>query len=493
MTAAAVANIANANAIANANPNRPILIAGGRVIDPESGFDGIADVLLADGVIVAVGARVGNATPADGVSVIRAEGMVVCPGFIDVHTHLREPGFEYKETIATGAAAAARGGFTTICAMPNTDPPVDNAAVVDYVRQRGAAAAVRVQAIGCVSKGRAGHEMADLEELAAAGCVAFSDDGDPVYDAALMRLALTYGGDLGLPISNHCQEHSLCPGGVMAEGWVSSRLGLAGIPAVAEETMVARDIALAELTGGRLHLAHLSTAGSVALVRAAKERGLPVTAEICPHHLMLTEDWALGGKGGMASGSSAYDTTTKVYPPLRTADDVAAGIVGLADGVIDCVATDHAPHDFASKECTYQDAAFGISVLETALGTLLNPVHAGRIGLPTMIERLTVGPARVLGAAFAPYAGLAAGTPADLTIFDPNALWTVDVGKFASRGRNTPLDGVELRGRVAATIVAGRVVFAEPALLGNAAASFIDTATDTVNNATLTPNAGGAP
>ena len=487
MTAAAAANIANANA------NRPILIAGGRVIDPASGFDGVADVLLADGAIAAVGARVGNATPADGVAVIRAEGMVVCPGFIDVHVHLREPGFEYKETIATGAAAAARGGFTTICAMPNTDPPVDNAAVVDYVRQRGAAAPVRVQAIGCVSKGRAGQELADLEELAAAGCVAFSDDGDPVYDAALMRLALTYGGDLGLPISNHCQEHSLCPGGVMAEGWVSSRLGLAGIPAVAEETMVARDIALAELTGGRLHLAHLSTAGSVALVRAAKDRGLPVTAEICPHHLMLTEDWALGGQGGPAVGSSAYDTTTKVYPPLRTADDVAAGIVGLADGVIDCVATDHAPHDFASKECTYQDAAFGISVLETALGTLLNPVHAGHIGLPTLIERLTAGPARVLGAAFAPYARLAAGTPADLTIFDPNALWTVDVSKFASRGRNTPLDGVELRGRVAATIVAGRVVFAEPELLGNAAASFTDTATDTVNNTTLTPNAGGAP
>lgn len=486
MTAAAAANIANANA--SANPNRPILIAGGRVIDPASGWDGVADVLIADGAIVAVGARVGNAVPADDVAVVRADGMVVCAGFIDVHTHLREPGFEYKETIASGAAAAARGGFTTVCAMPNTDPPVDNAAVVDYVRQRGAAAAVRVQAIGCVSKGRAGHEMADLEELAAAGCVAFSDDGDPVHDAALMRLALTYGGDLGLPISNHCQEHSLCPGGVMAEGWVSSRLGLAGIPAVAEETMVARDIALAELTGGRLHLAHLSTAGSVALVRAAKDRGLPVTAEICPHHLMLTEDWALGGHGGWADASRAYDTTTKVYPPLRTADDVAAGIIGLADGVIDCVATDHAPHDFASKECTYQDAAFGISVLETALGTLLNPVHAGRIGLPTLIERLTAGPARVLGAAFAPYARLAAGTPADLTIFDPDARWTVDVGKFASRGRNTPLDGVELRGRVAATIVAGRVVFAEPELLGNTASSLTATAISST-----TSTIGGAP
>lgn len=473
----------------NDNDNRPLLIAGGRVIDPAAGLDGVADVLITDGVIAAVGERVGNAAPADEVRIIRAAGMVVCPGFIDVHAHLREPGFEYKETIATGAAAAARGGFTTICAMPNTDPPIDNAAVVDYVRQRGAVAPVRVRVIGCVTKGRVGRELADLEELTAAGCIAFSDDGDPVYDAAIMRLGLTYGGDLGRPIINHCQEHSLCPGGVMAEGWVSSRLGLAGIPAVAEETMVARDIALAELTGGRLHLAHLSTAGSVALVRAAKERGLSVTAEICPHHLMLTEDWALGGQGRPAAGSLAYyDTATKVYPPLRTAADVAAGIAGLADGVIDCVATDHAPHDAASKECTYQDAAFGISVLETALGTLLNPVHAGQIGLPTMIERLTVGPARVLGAAFAPYASLSAGTPADLTVFDPNAVWTVDVSKFASLGRNTPLDGVELRGRVAATIVAGRVVFAELELMRAAGIAGIAELTDTG----LTANTGGA-
>ncbi len=480
------------------NDNRPLLIAGGRVIDPARGFDGVADVLITDGVIAAVGERVGNAAPADDIRVVNAAGMVVSPGFIDVHTHLREPGFEYKETIATGAAAAARGGFTTICAMPNTNPPIDHAAVVDYVRRRGAAAPVRVLVIGCVSKGRAGRELADLEELAAAGCIGFSDDGDPVYDAALMRLALTYGGDLGQPVINHCQEHSLCPGGVMAEGWVSSRLGLSGIPAVAEETMVARDIALAELTGGRLHLAHLSSAGSVALVRAAKERGQSLTAEICPHHLMLTEDWALGGQGGPAAGPLAYDTATKVYPPLRTAQDVAAGIAGLADGVIDCVATDHAPHDPASKECTYQDAAFGISVLETALGTLLNPVHAGHIGLPAMIERLTVGPARVLGDAFAPYAGLSPGTPADVVVFDPNALWTVDVNNFASLGRNTPLDGVQLQGRVAATIVAGQIVFAEPELLGDSISGNPISGNAVSGNsasldAELTANAGGAP
>ena len=444
----------------------PLLITGGRVIDPAIGFDATADVLIAEGLIAAIGPSIAGETPHNDRRVISADGLVVCPGFIDVHTHLREPGFEYKETIATGAAAAARGGFTTLCAMPNTDPPIDNAAMVDFVHRRADAAPVRVHVIGCVTRGRAGHELADMEELVSAGCVAFSDDGDPVFDAALMRLALTYSRDLGVPISNHCQDHSLCPGGVMAEGWVSSRLGLAGIPSVAEEAMVARDIALAELTGGRLHLAHLSAAGSVALVRDAKARGAELTAEVCPHHLMLTDAWALGGKGDpSATGSRAYDTTTKVYPPLRTDGDVAACIAGLADGTIDCVATDHAPHERASKECTYNDAAFGISVLETALGTLLVPVHGGAIDLPTMVERLTVGPARVLGGAFAPFATLAAGSPADVVIFDPDAAWTVDVNQFASLGRNTPLDGVELRGRVAATVVGGRVVFEEPTLI----------------------------
>ena len=444
----------------------PLLITGGRVIDPASGFYATADVLIAEGLIAAVGPRIAGETQDNDLRVISADGLVVCPGFIDMHTHLREPGFEYKETIATGATAAARGGFTTLCAMPNTDPPIDNAAMVDFVHRRADAAPVRVHVIGCVTRGRAGHQLADMEELVSAGCVAFSDDGDPVFDAALMRLALTYSRDLGVPISNHCQDHSLCPGGVMAEGWVSSRLGLSGIPSVAEEAMVARDIALAELTGGRLHLAHLSSAGSVALVRDAKARGVKLTAEVCPHHLMLTDAWALGGKGDVyATGSGAYDTTTKVYPPLRTDGDVVACIAGLADGTIDCVATDHAPHERGSKECTYNDAAFGISVLETALGTLLEPVHAGAIDLPTMVERLTVGPARVLGGAFAPFATLAAGSPADVVLFDPGAAWTVDVNKFASLGRNTPLDGVELRGRVAATVVGGRVVFEEPTLI----------------------------
>ena len=450
-----------------ASQTGPILISGGRVIDPANGRDDVADVLIADGVIKAVDRSI-PAEALDGdVRVIRADGMVVCPGFIDIHTHLREPGFEYKETIATGAAAAVRGGFTTICAMPNTDPSIDNGAMVDYVLSRGATTPARVKVIGCVSKDRAGHELADMEELVDAGVVAFSDDGDPVYDAGLMRLALTYSLGLGVPITNHCQDHALCPGGEMSEGWVSSRLGLAGIPAVAEEAMVARDIALAELTGGRLHLAHLSSAGSVAMVRQAKERGISVTTEVCPHHLLLTDEWAMGARGNPAVPASAlaYDTSTKVYPPLRTDADVAACVAGLADGTIDCVATDHAPHDRVSKECTYHDAAFGISVLETALGAVLATVHDGSISLSDMVERMTTGPARVMGNDFGKYAGLTSGTPADVVIFDPNALWTVDVNEFASMGRNTPLDGVELRGRVAATLVGGRAVFEEPDLL----------------------------
>lgn len=442
------------------------LIAGGRVIDPANGRDAVLDVLINDGMVREVAASIPfDAVGEDG-RLIDATGLVVSPGFIDIHAHLREPGYEYKETIATGGAAAARGGFTTICAMPNTDPAVDNEAVVDLVRRRAVDAPVRVRVFGCVSRGRAGKELADMEELASAGAVAFTDDGDPVYDAALMRLALTYSRDLGLPISNHCQDRGLCCGGVMAEGWVSSRLGLAGIPAVAEETMVARDIGLAELTGGRLHIAHLSTAGSVSMVRQAKDRGINVTAEVCPHHVWLTDEWALGGQGDPnATGMMCYDTSTKVYPPLRSPVDVAACLSGLDDGTIDCVATDHAPHERASKECTYNDAAFGISVLETALGTLMAPVHRGSIDLTTMIERLTVGPARVLGDAFAPYASLSPGTPADVVIFDPQARWTVDVNRFASLGRNTPLDGVELKGQVAATMVGGRLVFEEENLL----------------------------
>ena len=337
-----------------------ILITNGRIIDPSSGYDRNGDLLINNGTIIAREAHIEKESLSD-VIIVDAGGLIVCPGFIDLHCHLREPGFEYKETISTGTRAAARGGFTTLCSMPNTEPAIDNVAVVDYIRAKTVEdGVVRVWPIGCVTKGRKGYELSEMEELAIAGVVAFSDDGDPVWDSNIMRLALAYSKDLDLPISNHCQDHTLSKGGVMCEGPVSTRLGLPGIPAAAEEAMVARDIALAELTGGKLHVAHLSTAGSVALVREAKNRGLSITAEVCPHHLLLTDERVLTSSDDMngISPNDSYDTSTKVYPPLRTSNDVRALIDGLNEGVIDCIATDHAPHDIASKQVTYEAVSY---------------------------------------------------------------------------------------------------------------------------------------
>jgi len=443
-----------------------IVIRHARIIDPSRQLDRVGDILLGNGEIVAAG-RLGVDRIPDGCRVIDGTGLVASPGFIDLHCHLREPGFEYKETIAAGSKAAAKGGFTTLCAMPNTDPPIDNAAVVEFIHQKARQdSLVRILPIGCVTKGRKGHELAEMEELASAGVVAFSDDGDPVYDANLMRLALIYSLDLGLPISNHCQDLSLSCNGVMAEGPVATHLGLDGIPAAAEEAMIARDIALAEATGGRLHVAHLSTAGSVPLVREAKERGLSVTAEVCPHHLTTTDQWVLGRKGESsgAAGGLAYDTSTKVYPPLRAQRDVDILVSALAEGVIDCIATDHAPHDLTSKQVTYQDAAFGISVLETALGSLLQLVHTNKLSMGAMVDRLTTGPARVLGESYSDLASLQPGTTADLVLFDPEQEWTVDTSEFESKGRNTPLEGTTLKGRVVATFAGGRMVYQAPGL-----------------------------
>jgi dihydroorotase len=429
-------------------------------------LDRVGDILLGNGEIVAAGRLELDRIP-EGCRVIDGTGLVASPGFIDLHCHLREPGFEYKETIAAGSKAAAKGGFTTLCAMPNTDPPIDNAAVVEFIQQKARQdSLVRILPIGCVTKGRKGHELAEMEELASAGVVAFSDDGDPVYDANLMRLALIYSLDLGLPISNHCQDLSLSCNGVMAEGPVATHLGLDGIPAAAEEAMIARDIALAEATGGRLHVAHLSTAGSVPLVREAKERGLSVTAEVCPHHLTTTDQWVLGRKGESsgAAGGLAYDTSTKVYPPLRAQRDVDILVSALAEGVIDCIATDHAPHDLTSKQVTYQDAAFGISVLETALGSLLQLVHTNKLSMGAMVDRLTNGPARVLGESYSHLASLQPGTTADLVLFDPEQEWTVDTSEFESKGRNTPLEGTTLKGQVVATFASGRMIYQAPGL-----------------------------
>ena len=454
-----------------------ILVKGGRIIDPAQGLDAIGDVLIVDGVVVSAGPE---AQATEDYTIVDATGFVVTPGFIDLHVHLRDPGYEDKETVATGALAAVRGGFTTVCAMPNTDPPMDNAAVIRHVREAAVQAGLaRVLPIGCVTRGRAGKSLADMGEMAEAGAIGFSDDGSPVADATLMRNALTYSTTTGLPVINHCEEPSLAKDGVLHEGWVASRLGLPGQPAAAEETMVARDIELAALTGGKLHLAHISTEGTMALLRQAKAAGkAKVTAEVTPHHLLLTEEWALGGiEGGSGELTTpdpygpltrtAYDTRAKVNPPLRTEDDTIALIEGLKDGTIDAIATDHAPHTSTDKACTMQEAAFGISGLETAFGLVYSLVDRGDIDLSTLIERLTAGPARVLGADTAeaaeasglPVLGtLQPGAAGDVTVLDPDAEWAVDTTTFASKGRNTPLDGITLKGHIVKTIVGGRLV-----------------------------------
>ena len=440
---------------------RPIILRGGRIVDPSQGIDRVCDLLIKDGKIAKTGVNISR----EGAQVIDAAGLVVCPGFIDVHCHLREPGFEYKETIASGTRAAARGGFTTVCAMPNTDPVTDSRSIVDFVLARAARdGVVRVLPIGAVTKGSRGEELAELGELAEAGAIGFSDDGLPVADPNLMRQALGYARALGLPIINHCEVHELACGAPMHEGWVSNRLGVKGAPASAESVMVARDISLAELTGGRLHLAHVSTAEAVGLVRLAKQRGVDVTCEVTPHHLTLTDETLLGsvdaGKKFVPLSPFAYDTRAKVNPPLRARTDMEAMVEALVDGTIDMIATDHAPHGSVEKLTTLDEAAFGISVLETALGSLMSLVHGGALTLPTLIERLTAGPARFLGVDLGT---LKPGSPADVTIFDPDDEWTVDTSRFASKGRNTPLDGTKLRGRVTATLAGGRVVYHDEA------------------------------
>ncbi len=459
-----------------------LAIRGGRVIDPANRVDTIANVLIENGRITAVGPDAGK----DSAETIDATGLVVCPGFVDIHAHLREPGFEHKETIATGTMAAARGGFTTVCAMPNTNPPMDTAATVEFVlRAAETQGHVRVLPIGCVTRGREGNELAELAELAGAGAIAFSDDGSPVADANLMRHALEYAGMLALPIIDHCEDPALSAGAVMHEGWVSARLGLRGVPAAAEDAMVARDIALAEETGSRVHIAHISTAGAVDLVRAAKARGVPVTAEVTPHHLALTHEAVLLGPGESPAGPStavatalrtglAYDTNAKVNPPLRTQADADACVAGLLDGTVDCIATDHAPHATQDKLCEFDTAAFGISGLETAFALCVSAlVPGGQVSnltgrgggadplLTTLIERLTIASVRALGLdRRLPGLGtLSAGTPADIVLVDPQAEWTVEPETFASKGKNTPLAGRTLTGRVVATVYGGQVVW----------------------------------
>jgi dihydroorotase len=422
---------------------RPILIRGGRLIDPSQGHDAVADILLVGGSVAGQGANVGAP---DGAEVIDATGLVVAPGLVDLHVHLREPGREDAETIATGARAAAAGGFTSVCAMPNTDPVCDNQAAVGFVlAQAHAAGTARVYPIGSVSMGQKGEQLTEFGELVAAGAVAVSDDGRPVATAHLMRTALEYARSFGIPVIDHCEDRSLAEGGAMHEGLTSTRLGLKGMPRSAEDLIVARDILLAELTGGHVHLAHMSTAGAVRLIREAKSRGVNVTAEVTPHHLTLTDVCCEG-----------YNTNAKMNPPLREQHDVTALKEGLRDGTIDCIATDHAPHPYDAKEQEFDFAPFGVVGLETALGlAMVELVEPGTLALPELVRRMATRPAEI---AHLPGGTLRRGAPADVVVFDPAASWTVEPAAFFSKSRNTPFAGRVLKGRVRWTVVGGLVV-----------------------------------
>ncbi|HXF39261.1 MAG TPA: dihydroorotase [Blastocatellia bacterium] len=420
-----------------------LLIKGGRIIDPSQQMDRTADLLIEDGLVKSID----DSISIEGVEIFDASGLIVAPGFIDLHVHLREPGDEYKETIASGVAAAVAGGFTSICTMPNTTPVNDNASVtrfiIDKAREAGLA---RVFPIGAITRESKGEELAEMAEMKEAGAIAVSDDGRPVMNNQVMRHAMEYARDHGLVVVDHCQDLNLAAGGVMHEGRHSTLLGLRGMSSAAEESHVARDIMLSELTGARIHIAHLSTAGSVELVRRAKQKGVAVTCEVTPHHLALTDAAVVG-----------FDTNTKMSPPLRSEQDRLALIEGILDRTIDAIATDHAPHHADEKMLDYDHAPSGVAGLETALGvalSVLNQSHA--VPLPRVIEMLTIGPAR----AFSLRGGtLAAGSLADITVFDPASEWSVDPQRFKSKSRNTPFAGWKLAGRVVVTLVEGKRVF----------------------------------
>ncbi len=420
-----------------------LLIQNGRVIDPASGRDGVADVLLEDGRVAAVGAGLSRL----GAEVFDASGLVVAPGFIDMHVHLREPGIEHAETIESGSRAAAAGGYTSICAMPNTIPVNDSATVTNYIVERARrSAVVNVFPIGAITKNSAGEELAAIGSMIAAGVVAISDDGKPVMNARVMRRAMEFARSFDLPVIYHCEDLHLSAGGDMHEGLESTRLGLRGIPASSEDVMVARDILLAQATGARFHVAHLSTRNAVAMVAYARRQGLPVSCEATPHHFALTD-----------RDMAPYDSNYKMKPPLREGADTTAVIEGIVSGVIDAIATDHAPHPGSEKMQEFERCPFGIIGLETALGLALERlVHSGRIGLGRLVELFTTGPARILRLE---RGTLGVGAPGDVTIFGTDFEWTYDVNQSFSKSRNTPFHGAKFRGGPVATVVGGAVVW----------------------------------
>lgn len=418
-------------------------ISGGRIVDPGSGRDEVADLLLEDGLIKKTGQSLKTGR---GVKNVDASGLLVIPGLIDMHCHLREPGFEYKETVASGCAAAVKGGITSVMCMANTDPVNDCASVTAHILDKASRAGLaRVYPIGAITKGMEGESLAEMGELAQSGCVAVSDDGRPVHSGGLMRRAIEYSAAFGLLVIDHAEDLSIAGEGVMHEGFVSTMLGLEGIPTAAAVSEIARNIALIREFGGRIHIAHVSTRSGADLIRHAKAEGLAVTAETCPHFFTLNHEAVKG-----------FDTNAKVNPPLRTADDVEGIIESLADGTMDVIATDHAPHHRDEKEREFDLAAFGISGFETALALTLGLVQKNRLSLLEGLAKWTVNPARIAGL---PGGSLADGSPADVTLIDMEAEWTVDPARFLSKGKNTPFAGMKLKGEVVNTFVGGRMVY----------------------------------
>lgn len=423
-----------------------LLVKGGRVIDPGNNVDEVCDILIINSKISAIGRDLRVDGDED---VIDAKGKIVCPGFIDIHAHFRDPGYEHKEDIITGSKAAAVGGFTTVCCMPNTDPVIHNGPVASYVKRKGEAAGfINVLPIGSITKNLEGEELSEMAELAQAGCIGFSDDGKPVMRSDVMRHALEYAHMLNLPILSHCEDLNLSRDGLMHEGYYSTLYGLQGIPAEAEEIMIARDVELAALTGAHLHVCHVSTKGALHIIEEAKSSGAHVTCEVTPHHLTLTDEVV-----------GTYDTDTKVNPPLRSENHVKALVRALSEGLIDCIATDHAPHNVESKDCEYAKASFGISGIETAVAVIMDRlVHTGLLDITEMVRLFTVGPSRVLSL------DLGTLTPerkADITIIDPDTIRRVDPTAFQSKGKNTPFNGMDLRGWPWMTISGGEIVARE--------------------------------